>query len=1413
MHDESSQSLIIEYTGHGWKGVFVTGHAPTDMADIDSKQSFWDKLKRFQNTDLFLMIDANSRIGSETDYFVGTFAADETNDNGFLFHAFLRQLGLWVPATFEENVWDPTASAGTWLSRGGWKRIDYIATNMPKHSKVQTWLDSIEKDTKKDDHCVVCMALQVQKRPFGQGSTKLHSTLRVDRAAMVTEEGKQQCAEVLKSMNTNKPSWGESADAHAMHFTKGAQEALEELFPFAKSKPKPSWISKATWDTLKTSRWARRKLKELKTSWDRGVLRAVFQGWKNQQVATESYCTWIRAHDVSTALALQTLDSTRALRIQMLRADEAAFLQARSQQAADELSEAKGTKLWSALKTSLPKFRRKAKKPLPMSSAHLSFEQHFADIEEARQVSMTSLVSQSVQRSQQALAVAVQQQMTIAQVPSVFELEDAIRSLTNHKAFVGCVPAELLKASPAEAADMLFPAMVMFFKYMQQPTSWKGGQYYPLYKGKGSPASAGNFRAILIGNVIPKVFHKIVRKRLMSSVQPSLLPFQIGGVPRMSVRFAAHFLQCLRHQANLQKKSSAVIFFDLKSAFYRAQRSTVVADRLGYGDDIDDEDVALSTLGKPSALEDTGVPPALQQVIQELFSQTWCTVTAAGPSTSTILQSVRGTRPGDPVADLAFTCVMKQILERFMQIQGPALPCMHTAGGTTTIPAITWVDDVAIYLEAASAADLLPMAKSVVQTMHQQCRAVGLDLNYSHGKTEVLFRFHGRESDKIRRQLHQEGSVELGEGDWSEVHLPVATKYTHLGIKHSANVSFDVELNYRLARAREAMAECRKPVLRNKALSSTTRWTLGRSLILSRLFFGAEIWPALSQAQLQKVQQFLVQIARVILQCENFSTGTHTTDDYIGSQLPIPDVQSLLRTARLRYASRLYQFAPSLLVELLEQMQSLEENSWLHRLQADMQWMQERTPALKHMYMPHLDFESWKQKLRCTSEWTAMANRALEADTLYKHNVARYLIWRMAFHDGLRKLGCELIHPLEEDDGLEMAHHECQVCQRAFHSARALAVHKYKQHQQHADVRFYMDSTTCGACLKNFHTVQRLRQHLQYPKGRCLTFLRSVWMPLDPQALVNYKPGIDTKAAHRIPAFQCFGPKLPERSIWQQAAPERSFPWIEPQEAPGTPQSHVPEDGPSATRVPEIVELDPQPVYGDLVALVAHWQQGVTQPPQWPLLETPEAFDGLVQFSRLLHFEVYIEIYSWIEQLLSKHFALSRKAKPQPAEQTGDPAARMPTVPQPKEVRAPTWQTDFHIKIACPEWVPRQPKGYGATIYILYVYSGHRREGDVIHWAKTLGSARGLVIEVVTIDVIYDDKLCDMRSDESEALGEACCSRVLCCYPWSSTLRDLQCCQVQLVGGWRASACEVTRGTMGIATQFSEASKTGSDLE
>ena len=996
---EEPELLVVKYRSSFWTAIFVSAHAPNDMATDETKDAFWKglqaKLERWTAIPVFLCIDANARLGSTTSSAVGHFSPEGENDNGHRFHSLLLANRLFVPSTFENMVSQPHEEQGTWLAKNGWKRIDYVA--IPQQfadARLQTWVHTFEKDVTKEDHRAVSIHLQATMMPFSKEAQYKHPMLPVNRQAMQTTLGKADCSRLLQYMCDQQPPWQASTDVHANFLNAAASHCLPSQFPLLKRKPKPTWIQDQTWDEFTATRTWRRKLRTLRSQERLGMMRLVFRHWATSKPCVENFKAWIKEVDVATATALYKLKGSQKEMIHLLRKDESTYIEQCARIKHDELTEAKGTSLWRKLRSALPSFRKKSKKHLPFALAHEQMHAHFAGIEEAKVKSMKEMCEESQKKSAIALQATQNKEFAGAQLPTIFELEKAIRATACGKACIGCIPIEFLKADPPKAAQLLMPMMIHFFRFQQQPLSWKGGAYFPLFKGKGGGDDPSQFRAILIGNVIPKLYHRIVRQRLIKEVAPRLLPFQIGGVPRMTVSYAAHFLVALRQHAEVSKNSTAIIFFDLKAAFYRAQRSTVVKDQLGYGEDQGDEDVAIDTLNHPAALTELQVHPNLQATIQELFSGTWNTVRAAGGHDNPPMQSTRGTRPGDPVADLAFTCVMQTILSRFLHDAQDLLPVIPSADGDKVVPPITWVDDVAIFLESEQADRIIPQVQQVVALMYKHCRAYGLDLNFAPGKTETLLRLHGRGSTQIRKKVFQEKFLPITQEPNGKILLSVTSQYTHLGIKHTANMSFEAEFSFRFARARQALAECRKKIIKNRSISQETRWNLARSLILSKLFFGCELWPPLSQKQQTSLQAFLTKIGRIILGMENFVDMPHTTDDEVVAKLQIPCVISLLRTARLRYLARMINYAPKILHLILERLEFVDPNAWMMRVRYDAQWLQRRVLRLRHLPDPLIEWDAWISQLGDVRDWSAAAGSALQADTTHRHLQARYRVWR-----------------------------------------------------------------------------------------------------------------------------------------------------------------------------------------------------------------------------------------------------------------------------------------------------------------------------------------------------------------------------------------------------------------------------------
>lgn len=239
-----------------------------------------------------------------------------------------------------------------------------------------------------------------------------------------------------------------------------------------------------------------------------------------------------------------------------------------------------------------------------------------------------------------------------------------------------------------------------------------------------------------------------------------------------------------------------------------------------------------------------------------------------------------------------------------------------------------------------------------------------------------------------------------------------------------------------------------------------------------------------------------------------------------------------------------------------------------------------------------------------------LAVSALNADTTFWHTQARYRIWRRDSQKELCHLGLRF---QEEEPQVQQKAVRCDQCEASFCDQKALSVHRYKVHQQHAQVRAYMDSTTCGACLKDYHTIQKLRQHLQHRPERCLRKLQNLWFPLDASVLRDFKPPNEVKHAHRLPALQCFGPMLPSREEWELAKPGKQFPAEMQDDADGVPPIIPPEESSMATQGGD--SQDKQ-VDDDLFHRIVDYIQDADspfQPPNWDLLHA-NTFSTLVAF-------------------------------------------------------------------------------------------------------------------------------------------------------------------------------------------------------
>ena len=121
----------------------------------------------------------------------------------------------------------------------------------------------------------------------------------------------------------------------------------------------------------------------------------------------------------------------------------------------------------------------------------------------------------------------------------------------------------------------------------------------------------------------------------------------------------------------------------------------------------------------------------------------------------------RGTRPGDPLADLLYAFAMAGALkdiEQGLHDEG-ITPSLHLAGVLTPnppaalAPSVSWHDDAAFMFCSDRAKDLEVAASTCARIVWAAFHSRGLALSFAPSKTELLLTPCGPGCDKVNR-LH-----------------------------------------------------------------------------------------------------------------------------------------------------------------------------------------------------------------------------------------------------------------------------------------------------------------------------------------------------------------------------------------------------------------------------------------------------------------------------------------------------------------------------------------------------------------------------------------------------------------------------------------------------------------------------------
>ena len=205
---------------------------------------------------------------------------------------------------------------------------------------------------------------------------------------------------------------------------------------------------------------------------------------------------------------------------------------------------------------------------------------------------------------------------------------------------------------------MFYQLLLKAFMWSCEPIQSKGGLLKVLPK-RPDAVAMNHFRGILLLPSFAKRLHSILRERLMQQTARSRDPGQLGGYHGQQVSFGAQLARTIAKIYTARGLSSAMVFVDLSTAFHHLVRELVTG--VGSDDSFADVLAALRASGDPfeagrqghrliGILETKHLDPLLLRLLRDVHSSTWYSL--AGTD---VTQTLRGTRPGSPLADAVFS--------------------------------------------------------------------------------------------------------------------------------------------------------------------------------------------------------------------------------------------------------------------------------------------------------------------------------------------------------------------------------------------------------------------------------------------------------------------------------------------------------------------------------------------------------------------------------------------------------------------------------------------------------------------------------------------------------------------------------------------------------------------------------------
>nr|KAG5707728.1 hypothetical protein BaRGS_003303 [Batillaria attramentaria] len=494
----SPRILSARFNSKGRKVTILQCYAPTNMADEEEKENFYEQLQavldKAPKRDLkILMGDLNAKVGTDNtdrELIMGKHGTGTQNENGELFTEFCTTNDLVIGGTIFPHK---TIHKTTWTSPDGRtvNQIDHITIGRKWRRSLLDVRAKRGADAASDHHLVIA-AIKIKLKAYRDQADRPSHKYNVHSLKESIKTNAFRC-ELRNRFSALDTLPEETIEEHWHDLRETWTATCREVLG-KKTRQHKEWLTSDTWDLITE----RKRLKDLINHTD--------------------------DQDHKRDLQAQYWDVNRQVK-RSARNDKRNFINDLTEEAETAAGQRNMKRLYEITRTLSGK-NNNPTRPVKDKNGQIITK------EEDQRTRWAEHFKETLNRPPPPVPPDIPPAAQLLDIstnpPTKTEIIKAIKSLKSDKAAgPDGIPPEALKADIQTSTDMLHPLLRKIWESESVPQDWKKGHLVKLPK-KGDLSSCSNWRGIMLLSIPGKVLTRIILERLKTALDKTLREEQAG---------------------------------------------------------------------------------------------------------------------------------------------------------------------------------------------------------------------------------------------------------------------------------------------------------------------------------------------------------------------------------------------------------------------------------------------------------------------------------------------------------------------------------------------------------------------------------------------------------------------------------------------------------------------------------------------------------------------------------------------------------------------------------------------------------------------------------------------------------------------------------------------------------------------